>query len=301
MDYQRYLLFLLVLLFSLALSSCSSTKAPTVLDANEIATLGEKCEALYKSHIDAWNSRNPENLRLIYSEEIVHFDGRPLFVGIDSVVDMANQMFEVFPDWQMEAGTTFISKDVCVGTWINWGIFGFLEDDPGLEFDTLETQNGLISFWRAYYSQNFHEAIDSKDLVDDDFLLKFASSWSSGNADEVVSIYSKDAEIEDSLYRISVVGIQPIKEYADGFFAKNPNMIWELVNPFAESEVYEAYKEEYPFASQGGVFSITTSDSQNTPCDIRAVVILTPNEQGTIQNQKIYYEADTLLTCGWAE
>lgn len=301
MKYQHYFLSFLVTLCLLGLSACANTKAPEALDANEITTQGEKCAELYKSHIDAWNSRDPENLRLIYSEAIVHFDGRPLYEGIDMVVDMAKGMFKFFPDWQMEAGNTYISKDGCAGTWINWGVFGFTEDDPGLEFDTLETQDGKISFWRAYYSQNFHQAIDNKDLVDDDFLSQFASAWSSGSADNVVNLYAQDAGLADSLYGVSVVGTQPIKEYASEFFAKKLQAKWELVYPFAESDVEPSFKEQYPFATQGGVFAITTNDAKSNPCEIRAVVLLTPNEAGTIQSQQIYYDANTLLTCGWAK
>lgn len=300
MKYQHYLLSLLVTLFFLGLSSCSNNKVLKNLDPNEITMLGEKCEALHKSHIDAWDSRDSENLRLIYSEDIVHFDGRPIFVGIDQVVDMARAMFIQFPNLQMEVGKTYISKDACLGTWTFWGIFGISENDPGLEFDLLETQDGKISFWRLYYGQNYFDSLN-KDMVDDDFLLNFASSWSSGRSNKIGKLYAQDANLEDSLHGISVKGNQPIKEYASGFFAKSPEAKWELVYPFAEDDVEWGFKEQYPFPSQGGIFSITIIDAEGNPCEIRAVVILTPNEERAIQTQKIFYEANTLLTCGWAK
>ena len=170
-----------------------------------------------------------------------------------------------------------------------------------MEYDLLDYQDGKISFWRAFYSQNFHQAFDGKDIVDDDFLLQFASSWSSGNAGKVARIFTKEAELEDSLHGISIVGKKAIKEYANSFFAKSSKAKWELVYPFAESEVKPSFKEQYPYASQGGVFSITVDDVEGNPCEIRAVVILTPDEDGKILTQKTFYEANTLLTCGWAK
>lgn len=301
MKQQRlYLLFIIGMLF-LNLCSCSDNEVIEILDANEVASLADKCDTLFNSHIDAWDSRDPEALRLIYSEDIVHFDGRPLFEGIDSVVNMADFMFEQFPDWQMEAGETYISRDGCVGTWVNWGVFGFTEDDPGFEFDFLETSNGKISFWRLYYSQNFHQAIDHKAIVDDVFLLKFASVWSSGNQSEIGKLYTQDATLEDSLYFVVVVGTQQIKKYATGFFERGSIIKWNLVDSFAESEVESYFKEQYPFISQGGIFSIITNDAEANPCEVLAIVILTPDEAGAIQRQQIFYQAETLINCGWAK
>ena len=240
MDQNKFTL-LLVLFAVLSLSACTNTKILPTLDAIQITSLSDNCEALYKSHIDAWDSREPENLRGIYTDDIVHFDGEPLFVGIDEVVNMPREMYLYFPNWQMQKGNTYISKESCLGTWINWDVFGFTQDDPGMEYDILEHQDSKISFWQAFYSQNFHQAIDNKDLVDDDFLSQFASSWSSGNTGEVVSIYAQDAELVDSLYGISVVGKQGVKKYANSFFAKSSKAKWELLYPFAESEIASSF------------------------------------------------------------
>jgi hypothetical protein len=74
-----------------------------------------------------------------------------------------------------------------------------------------------------------------------------------------------------------------------------------MLEPFAERYARGDYLEQYPFAAQGGVYAITVKDSEGNPCEIRAVVLMTPNEYGKIQSQKVFYNADTLLACGWAQ
>jgi hypothetical protein len=266
-----------------ALESPAATQVPITRTAHEIASLGSSCSELYKSHIDAWDSREPENLRQVYTEDIVHFDGEPLYVDIDGVVDMAKQMYKQFPNWQMEAGATYISEEQCLGTWINWGVFGLKQSDPGLEYDLMNIRSGRISYWRLFYDPGFFKAmlgiVTGGAIIDDDFLSQFASRWSGGDAAELVKIYSQDAELEDSLFGISIVGQQAIADYANWFFARSPGGAWELLYSFAESDASDPYKQQYPFPSQGGVFGIMGKDAGGNPCEIRAAVILTPNDE----------------------
>jgi hypothetical protein len=42
-------------------------------------------------------------------------------------------------------------------------------------------------------------------------------------------------------------------------------------------------------------------DTEGNPCEIRAVVILTPDKEGKIQSQEVFYNADSLIACGWAK
>jgi hypothetical protein len=292
----------LSLLFCLifSLSACSKVERLPTLEAAEVATLGNDCQALYQGFFNTWNSRNPENMPQIFTDDIVPFDGEPAFVGIDSVVEMATVMFEVFPDWQMTAGQTYVSKDECLGTWLNWGLLGLEEDDPGIEYDLLQTRDGKIYFWQMFYNQRFHEVLDEPP-VNLDFLAQFTSAWSARNTDELMKIYAQDAEIEDTLFEMTATGEQAIQDYADRFFAQSSEISWELLTPFSESPPTPAHQNQYPIQSQGGVFAIHVQDANGNPCEIQAVAILTPNDEGNIQTQKIFYQADSLVVCGWAK
>ncbi len=289
---------------ALLLISACTNKEPTLesADSQQVITLGEKCQTTFNAHIAAWDSRDPENLRTVYTEDIVHFDGQPLFVGIADVVDMAGFMFNLFRDWEMEAGDTYISKDKCLGIWVNWGVFGFTKDDPGREFDLLETRDGQIYYWTLFYDQKFHSAFNNVlEVVDEDFLQQFADSWSAGDASVLAQMYTTDAKLEDSLFDISIGGNQPITEYAQHFLAKSPGASWEILYPFAESPATSSYVEEPPFPSQGAIFAIHVKDTKGNPCDIQAAIYLTPNDAGKITYQETFYKPDTLLACGWAE
>ncbi len=60
---------MLCILFSFAilinLSSCSGSEAPKILDSKEIKSLGNHCKELEGRQIDAWNTKDPENLRRV--------------------------------------------------------------------------------------------------------------------------------------------------------------------------------------------------------------------------------------------
>ena len=103
-----FLLFFCII----GITACSTkTKQPEVLSSQEIETLGKTCEDIARMQIETWNTRDAENLREIYTEDIVHFDNNPAFVGIDEVIGMARTMFMILPKWQMELGDTYISKE----------------------------------------------------------------------------------------------------------------------------------------------------------------------------------------------
>lgn len=270
------------------------------LNADQITSLGNRCAELFTKHIAAWDSRQPDNLRQVYADEIVHFDGEPIFFGIDPVVAMAADMFRFFPDWQMQAGETFISREECFGTWINWGVFGFRQDDPGKEYDLLASRNGKVYYWRLYYDQKFHNAFASYYRIKQDFLKNFASAWSIGSADQLVGLYAEDAILEDSLHGVNLIGASAIRDYAIDFFNRHPEASWTLLDSFAEDRSVN-FSEQFPHPAQGGIYAINGQDDQGEPCEVRAALILVPDENEHILAQKIYYAADTLIACGWAE
>jgi hypothetical protein len=296
--------YVFVLCLTLFLNSCSQVKeleSPNAEelespDAEEVTRIGNECEDVVKSQINTWNTREAENLRKIYTDDIVHFDGSPAYVGIDEVVAMAKRMYGMFPNWQMETGEVYISKDKCFGSWVNWGVMGLTQENPGVEYDLLETRDNKISFWRLFYDQNFGFS-----FIDNELLSQFATIWSQGDVSEIKIFYSEDAKLEDTLFGVSADTQQKIAAYAESIFTKSPEASWELLTPFAETSAKNAYHEQYPFSSQGGVFVIRVDDANGDTCEIRSIVILTPDGQGKIQAQETFYDADTLMACGWVK
>jgi hypothetical protein len=287
----------LIWILGITITACSTdTKQPQTLSAQEIEILGKTCEDIAKLQIETWDNRDAENLREIYTEDIVHFDNNPAFVGIDEVIGMAEMMFRNFHRWQMELGDTYISKEKCVGTWVSWDVLGLTQDNPGLEFDLLETRDNKISFWRLFYDENYNFA-----PIDYEFLYQFEQSWSQNDENALLEIYSENAKVEDTLYGVTIVGHKKIADYAKSIFALSQGASWKLIIPFTEGEAEYPYKEEYPFPSKGGVFSIGAKKPDGNACEIRIVVILTPDENGKIQAQETFYNVNTLIECGWAK
>jgi hypothetical protein len=73
-----------------------------------------------------------------------------------------------------------------------------------------------------------------------------------------------------------------------------------LLAPFAE-DLPVHHPDLYPHPAQGGIYGITVKDAKAKPCEVRAAVILTPDENGIILAEKIFYTANTLVDCGWAQ
>ncbi|HEY9121755.1 MAG TPA: nuclear transport factor 2 family protein [Brevefilum sp.] len=302
---------IILLLFAVLFASCSvrteaviepeNNPALPLISKDQTLTKADFCSELYHAHIDAWNSRDVENLKVIYTEDIVHFDGEPLFVGIDEVSGMAEDMWQFFPEWEMKVGSTYISKEACLGEWINWNVFSFSEEDPGIEFDLLNYQDDKVHYWRAFYDKKFLDIFSHGDYIDENLLKNFASAWSSDDPTKIVEIYSDDALIIDTLFDISLDGNTAISEYADAYIRQFPGVKWDLVYSFAEDYSEYSSNTENPFHPQGGVFSITLQILDNDPCEIKAVVLLTPDNENKITEQSIYYDADSIVRCGLAK
>jgi hypothetical protein len=290
-----------ILITLISLAACTQAQGTSTSRADQITALGRSCEELYAQQIAAWNSKESDQLRRVYTDDIVHFDGEPVYVGIEAVIDMAEDMFQFFPDWQMQAGETYISKSgECLGTWLNWGVFGFTQENPGKEYDLFTVRDGKISFWRLFYDQKFYNALALYYRIKPDFLSQFASAWSGGDEGELVKLYAENAVLEDRLLGVNITGTLDIRDYATNFWARSPGASWSLVTSFAEDRSIN-HPDLYPHPAQGGIYDITVKDKQGTPCELRAAVILTPDENGIILAQKMFYAANTLLDCGWAE
>jgi ketosteroid isomerase-like protein len=290
---KGWLLFCgLLILISLSLSSCASYPL-TPLPEAEVVELADSCREIYTEQIDAWISADYDRVRDVYTEDVVHFDGGPVFVSVDEVVEMARWMNLFLSDYTQDAGDTYISASDCLGTWLLWGAKGLTEEDPRREFDLIETRDGKISFWRLFYGEKFDFAPINKDL-----LSQFAETLPTGRSRAMKEIYAEDAVLVDSLFGVEAQGLDEILGYTAGFKKAYSVKGWELLIPFSEVIDSDAAPPDF-IPSHGGVYRITSTDDQGDICYVNAVVILTPNQEGKISQQLVYYQADSLIECGW--
>jgi len=303
-----FTVFVALVILPIAISACQSQEAGkgqtelppalAVLDAEKITAQNEICTNHVEGQITAWASREVENLEQVYTGEIVHFDGGPAFVGIDEVTRMAENMWIMFSKWEMKAGKTYISDNICLGEWKNWGLFGFKQEDPGIEYDWLEYNDDGIYFWRLFYDEKFQKEFNHPERIDAEFLDSFVNAWSDQNKNELVKIYNQDAQLEDTLFGVQKNGIDEIAAYSLSFFAQFQDAEWHLLDAFGEED---ANNEQYPFTYQGGIMEIELPDSGSGNCTIRAAVLLAPDDEGKIISQKMFYNPQSLIDCGLAQ
>lgn len=286
------LLGILLILIGISLSSCSSYTF-TPLPKAEVVELADSCREIYSEQVDAWISADFDRIGAVYTEDIVHFDGGPVIAGVEEVVDMARWMTMWLSDYTQDAGDTYISASDCVGTWLLWGAKGLTEEDPRREFDLIETRDGKISFWRLFYGEKFDFA-----PIDKELLSQFAEVWPASSPKDMEEIYAEDAILVDSVFGVEAQSLDEILSYAAGFKKAYSVKDWELLIPFSEGIDSDAAPPDF-IPSHGGVYRITTTDGPGKFCHVNAVVILTPNQEGKISQQLVYYEADSLLACGW--
>jgi hypothetical protein len=299
----------IILLFSLP--SCQNHKsimkknelspALAILDAEMITSKDEICSNVVEGQIAAWQTREVKELEQVYTNDIIHFDGGPAYVGIEDVTYMAKSMWIYFSKWEMKAGDTYISDNNCFGEWVNWSLFGFTEEDPGVEYDWLEFNEDGIYFWRLFYDQKFLQEFNHPERIDSDFLKIFTNAWSDQELATLRNIYNQEAQIEDTLFNLQINGVDEIETFAGSYFIQFPNAEWRLIDMFGEEEASSLDLEEYPFTYQGGIMEIEIPDFETGSCTILAAVLLAPDEEGKIIRQKMFYEPQSLISCGLAK
>ena len=292
------LTILLPIMFSCQIQKADMPPALAVLDAEKVTAQDEICTKHIEEHIAAWAGREVEGLEQIYTDEIIHFDGGPAYVGIEAITRMAKYMWNYFSSWEMQAGETYISDGICLGEWQNWRLFGFTQEDPGVEYDWLEYNDDGIYFWRLFYDEKFQEEFNHPERIDAAFLTNFVNAWSAQTKNEIIAIYNQNAQLEDTLFGVQKNGVDEITAYSQSFFAQFPDAEWHLLDAFGEED---ANNEQYPFTYQGGIMEIELPDSGSGRCTVLAAVLLAPDDEGKIISQKMFYEPHSLMDCGLAQ
>jgi hypothetical protein len=203
---KTFRLMFCILFMSSILAACTSkVEALPTLDAKEITSLGNNCKIFLTEIVDLNNSKDIEKISTFFTDDIIVLDGYPMWVGMDGIIAMYKAVFSYSPPVQSKANETYISEDECFGSELDWSIFRFPQDDPGMGFSLLQIRDGKISFWRQMYDQHFLGAIGFGD-IHYDFLSQFVSSWSGGYIDKIMKIYADNAKLEDNLFGITVSG-----------------------------------------------------------------------------------------------
>jgi ketosteroid isomerase-like protein len=123
----------------------------------------------------------------------------------------------------------------------------------------------------------------------ENLLQDYAAAWSSGDPEAVANLYAPDVVRQDTLFGYDLQRSSAIKEFTKTFFAWYPGVRLEL---------HDSLK--WSARDLGSLYSIHVSDQTGKPCDVRAIILL-ESSQDKIINERLFYNADSLIACGWAQ
>ncbi len=256
-------------------------------------------ERITNAHLLATMNGDFDQMRQLYTEDIVHHDQNVEYAkGIENVILLQKDLISYFPDFETRLANTFIGHDdgfLVENTW-GWAPYDYKSDVwssdyPLINYSWMTLRDGKISYWWLFYGEEVFSVqgkpFDSKMQQD------YAAVWSSGDSEAVASLYTPEAIRQDTLFSENQQGNSAIKAFATHFFAWYPGVHLTLVETFGE----------YPkVIKRGGIYTVSVSDPSGQPCDVSMLVLLEPDEgQQKIAQEWVFYNANSLIVCGWAQ
>jgi ketosteroid isomerase-like protein len=269
------------------------------LSAEEVKAFSTEFERITNVHLQSWENRDYDQMRQVYTEDIVHHDlNAEPFKGISSVISMAQLFLYYFPDYENRLVSTFVGHDDGFYVEDSWGWtpddnikIVFSSDHPLKNYMWKTLRDGKFSYWWLFYGDEVFSAGNKP--LDRKLLQEYADAWSSGDSEAVASLYNLKVARIDSLFGENQQGSAAVKEFAAHFFAWYPGIHLTLL---------EAFGEFPSVIKRGGIYTVSVSDPSGQPCIVNMLVLLEPNEVGQkIAQEWVLYNADSLIACGWAQ
>jgi ketosteroid isomerase-like protein len=237
----------------------------------------------------AWNGKSIDAIRQVYTEDVVHDEQSSLnhFEGIDAIMAMATVLFPSLPGNQttdslyvgLDAGLAIPGRDGVLG------VARATEAGPLEEVDLLRVAEGKVSSWTAFFSdERFSESGELPDL--------YAAARSSGDPQAVGGLYAANAVRVDSLFGDESDGRDAIVQAARDFAEKHPGARWDLAIAFGDVGIYQDP------APRGGIYQVTGPGPGDETCVVDVAVVF-DHEVGQITEESVYYDAESLIACGW--
>jgi ketosteroid isomerase-like protein len=269
------------------------------LSADEVKTIAAEFERITNEHLQSWANRDYDQMRQVYTEDIVHHDlNYEPFKGINSVISVAKMFLGVFPNYENRLVSTFVGHDDGFYFEDSWGWVPddyvkniFSSDHPLKNYMWMTLRDEKFSYWWLFYDE---EVFSAGNLPFNRKLLQdYVDAWSSGDPEAVASLYTSEAIRQDTLFSENQQGISAIKAFATHFFAWYPGVRLTLLETFGE----------FPHVDKrGGVYSVSVSNPSDQPCDVSILVLIQPDEsEQKIAQEWVFYNSDSLIACGWAQ
>lgn len=295
--HARKLLLAFIIVLVLVITGCKPKPSRPALSADEVKTISAEFERVSKAHVDALNTHDTGLITQLYTDDIKYYEegNYPNFAGIKGLSSLLNIVFSGNPDYTVSIEDTFIGHEDEFIFYKMWNWAEIPQENPLLTYYRYILREGKIAEWWIFWdAKALAEAfsgwpgatLDPKPLQD------YSSAWSSGDPETVANLYAINAVRQDALFGYDQQGSPAIKEFAANFFAWYPSLRLELLKSFE-------FLYSYP-VMVGGVYAIHVSDQAGKPCDVHAIILL-KSSQNKIVNEWVFYQADSLVACGWAK
>ncbi len=295
---------MLAVVLAIAAGGCGSTAEPRApIDAGDLRADVDLLGGTVTGHVAAWMEQDPDAIRSYWDDDTVHEDtGFLLELSGPDLLSMPDWFFDDAPDFKWEVDQVFVADGVALEVTRAWGIelrgFDFVEDEPLWEIDRIEVDpDGTLGRWTLFYDLDTYRewsALDSRIDDAESLIRAYADAWGSGDSAEVGALYAADAHRVDSLFGVDLAGIDAIEAHAARFSS------WVSDAGFSPHLIFSDSRLGFRDPERiGAVFTLGGVDGEGSECDIDMAVVLSSTD-GTIVHDEVFWDADSLLACGWA-
>lgn len=260
-------------------------------------------EDVLQGHSDAWNAMDPEAITAFWDDEMVFEDtGNADLLSGDRLFAMPEAMATFNPESRGRITDIFVARGVALYLLDGWGVdfesVSYTEDDPFQEVGRIQLgTEGTFERWTIYYGIEFYEranALRSLVTAARSLLDSYSAAWQTGDAAEIAALYSDEAVFVDSFFDTEPVGNVEIREHAASFFG------WYPQANFARRLVFTDNRATINDSDRVGlVLRIGNVGTGGSDCTVEMAVILTA-EDGLIVHEERFWDAESLISCGWA-
>lgn len=300
---KRSMIILLVLIITI--TSCGvkpNTPSRLPVSHTKLKVSAVTFDKIAGGMLEAWHANDLQAVSNIFATDAEAYDRSfgDHVVGPDQIMGLIAIVSSFGPEWAALQTDQYIGLDdgiVVDELWnLKFGSIQFTQDHPMMEVDWLQTQDDRISKWTILYSLDTLEELDipTQQRLDQarSLLSSYQAAWSSGESQAVGQLYASDAVRDDTVFLERQEGQKAIKAFAGSFFDWFPGVQWSTSFEFGEG------RGDTPIT--GGLYAIKVTNPNEQPCEVKVAVLLQTIDNLIIQ-ETLYYEPQSLISCGWAQ
>lgn len=240
----------------------------------------------------------------LYVDDAVWNDWGVRFVGRDAIVGFLQMWALASATGEFRDLATYAGRSGGVSTEAVWAMSGWTKANPSRWIAEWQLQDGrvasvvLLAGLGTMQPDRLPPGVNEIDPAVPRQILErtdaYATAWSSGDAAAVGELYASDAVREDMVFDDREEGRDEIASSVSRFRTWYPDATFAVTASYGVGE--PAVKGRPVVAAE---LAITVPRADGTSCTVKAAVYL-DTKAGMITSERVYYDPDSLIACGWA-